>query len=227
MTRSAHEQPIFQPNKLLIAVKFDPVPTNILDTIASQYKCFQTTPSSKPYIRVLIRRCFLPHIHPEYLDQHFFSMGTAEELKAFSLVLNGPYVLLKHQTNKKKVSSIRYKLESEELRAVRSAMLQKTQYIDLELRRIRRLKEYKSMKLRLDTLEQNWCSSITVGIDVPEDDGNRIAAELKSKYGEQLENVKAIGLSVSKGYHMMENGLPGGLAWKDFLFQDEEDKDEY
>jgi hypothetical protein len=76
-------------------------------------------------------------------------MRSAEELaahqKAFSVIFNEPYFLLRHQTNRKRVSSIRYKPESEELRAVWSAIFQKTQYIDLELRSIRRLEEYKGM----------------------------------------------------------------------------------
>jgi hypothetical protein len=60
-----------------------------------------------------------------------------------------------------------------------------------------------------------------------EDDGYRIAEELKAKYGDPLGSVKAIGLSVSKGYHMTETGEIRGLKWTDFLFQDEEeDKDE-
>ena len=118
------------------------------------------------------------------------------------------------------VSSIRYKPESEELRAVRSVIFQKAQYIDLELRSIRRLEEYKGMQLRGDILEQNWRPSISVGLDVPEDDGYRIVEELKAKYGDQLGNAKAIGLSVSKGYHMTETGEIRGLKWTDFLFQD-------
>jgi hypothetical protein len=66
-----------------------------------------------------------------------------------------------------------------------------------------------------------------VGLDVPNDDGYKIAEDLKAKYGGRLENVKVIGLSVSKGHHMMENGDLGGLKWTDFLFQgEEEDKDE-
>jgi hypothetical protein len=55
----------------------------------------------------------------------------------------------------KKASDIIFTAESEELRAVRSAILQKTQYINLELRRIRRLKEYKGLVIRHDILEQN------------------------------------------------------------------------
>lgn len=109
--------------------------------------------------------------------------------------------------------------QSEELRAVRSAILRRTQYIDLECRRIRRLKEYNSKNLSPDTMDQNWRPSISVGRDVPEDDGYRIAEKLRDKYGSQLENVKAIGLSVSKGYHLTEDGEPAGLKWTDFLFQ--------
>jgi hypothetical protein len=87
-TRSlrALENPVFLSDKLLIAIKFDPVSTNILDTIASQYKCFQTTPSSKPYIRVLIRRCSLPHTHPEILGPawllHAFCRGISSASKS-------------------------------------------------------------------------------------------------------------------------------------------------
>jgi hypothetical protein len=140
----------------------------------------------------------------------------ASHQKAFSVVLKGPYFLPRHRTNRKKASSIIYTAQSEELRAVRSAMLRKTQHIDLELRRIRRLKKYKGLVMRHDILEQNWRPSISVGLDVPEDDGYRIAEELKAKYGEQLKNVKAIELSVSKGYHMTEDGEIGGLSGQIF-----------
>jgi hypothetical protein len=181
MTRSlrALERHIFLPDKLTIAVKFDPISTSILDTIASQYiitrsMWFHTISSSKPYTRLLIKRRFLPYNHPEYSDQHGFCMCAAEEFaahqKAFSVVLHGPYFIPAHQSpSSRKISSIRYTPEPEEPRAVRFVILQRTQYIDLEIRRIRRLKlkEYNCDTLPPDTMDQNWRPNISVGFDVP------------------------------------------------------------
>jgi hypothetical protein len=61
---------------------------------------------------------------------------------------------------------------------------------------------------------------------VPEDDGYRIAEELKATYGGQLEKVKATRLSVSNRYHMMEDGRPRGLKWTDFLFEGKEESED-
>jgi hypothetical protein len=49
---------------------------------------------------------------------------------------------------------------------------------------------------------------------------------LRDKYGSELENVKAIGLSVSKGYHLTEDGKPAELKWTDFLFHGKEESEE-
>jgi hypothetical protein len=110
-------------------------------------------------------------------------------------------------------------IDSEELRDVRFAICQKVQYINLELQRIGRLLEYKGKRFRNDARHKRWKPSLPLGFNVPPDNGERIVKEFKDKYGDQLHTVMAIGLSVSKGYHMIENGVLGGLKWTDDLFQ--------
>jgi hypothetical protein len=158
MTLIAHEQPIFQPYKLAIAAKFDPASTSILDRIGSQYMWYPISSCAKLYRRFMIKRSFLPHTHPEYLGQHAFCMRVAEDSqrtkKPSPWFSTDPISFPDTIPNRKKASDIIFTAESEELRAVRSAILQKTQYIDLELRRIRRLKEYKGLVIRHNILEQ-------------------------------------------------------------------------
>jgi hypothetical protein len=94
MTGRALERPVFTHDKLAVAVKLESVLTVILDNIISQAHVVPTTPSSKPYTRILIKRCFLPYDHPIYLDQHGSCLRAAADLsahqKVFLVILKGP-----------------------------------------------------------------------------------------------------------------------------------------
>jgi hypothetical protein len=63
MTLIAHEQPIFQPYKLAIAVKFVPASTSILDRIGSQYMWYPISSCAKLYRRFIIKRSFIRNTH--------------------------------------------------------------------------------------------------------------------------------------------------------------------